>query len=79
MGRGGVEGAELRTLGGEEPGTRGSYASLQDTIAALLRSEEAWLHAAIDDYLPRERSHELARRWLRDEGPGAPATIAAVS
>jgi hypothetical protein len=71
--------AELRTLGGEEPGTRGSYASLQDTIAALLRSEEAWLHAAIDDYLPRERSHELARRWLRDEGPGAPATIAAVS
>ena len=60
--------AELRTLGTEDQPVRGSYASLQDVIAALLKSEEAWLHAAIDDYLPRERSHELARRWLRDEG-----------
>jgi hypothetical protein len=60
--------AELQTLGTNEEPVQGSYGSLQDSIAALLRSEEAWLHAAIDDYLPRERSHELARRWLRSEG-----------
>ena len=71
--------AELRTLGGDEQPARGSYVGLQDAIAALLKSEETWLHAAIDDYLPRERSHELARRWMRDEGASSRAPMHAVA
>ena len=70
--------SELRGIGTSEDPAPGSYGSLQDAIAALLKSEEAWLHAAIDDYLPRERSHELARRWLKGE-PAVNGTINAIA
>jgi len=71
--------SELRGIGTSEDPAPGSYGSLQDTIAALLKSEEAWLHAAIDDYLPRERSHELARRWLKVEPQAVNGTIDAIA
>ena len=71
--------SELRTIGTSEEPAPGSYGSLQDAIAALLKSEEAWLHAAIDDYLPRERSHELARRWLRADGHSVNGTMDAIA